>query len=357
MKKRLLVCTSSHGFGHFAMTTPIINQLLAEDQWDITLRTTIPKFLIESRISQPITVVAEATDFGMQMNSSLDVDREESAKAYRQLHKDWDQQLEIEQQKLSKLAPDLLLSNIPYLTLAAAAQLQIPALAYCSLNWADIAQHYFLDQPDFVEQYIPTMLDAYNSAQQFLCPAPSMAMPALENKTAIGPVCNIGTPQREALDQHLGLDPQSRLVLISVGGVATPILVDSWPEIPGIVWICAWSYQSQRSDIFSIDDFKLGFTDLMASVDAVITKPGYGTVTEAVCHGKPALYVRRGDWAEEPFLVDWWQQHGICEEISRSDFFQGHFKDALFNLLNGPRKPSLTPEGIKQAVDIINKYL
>ena len=38
---------------------------------------------------------------------------------------------------------DIVLADVPYLTLAAASRASIPAAALCSLNWADIYRHYF----------------------------------------------------------------------------------------------------------------------------------------------------------------------------------------------------------------------
>ncbi len=356
MKKRLLICISSHGFGHFAMTAPIINQVLREDNFEIILRTTVPDFLIKSRLNTAVAVINEASDFGMQMKSSLDVELGKSLARYRGFHRHWVANVKQEAAKLAEIKPDLILANIPYVTLAAAQQLGIKSLAYCSLNWAGIVTNYFSDQADFVDQYIPQMLAAYNSAQAFICPAPSMAMPALHNVVKVAPVCSVGQSQRAKILTKLNLAPSSKLVLISAGGVATPIPVDTWPVAKDVIWLCAWSIKSQRKDIVSIDDIGIAFSDLMASVDAVITKPGYGTVSESVCHAVPGLFVRRGDWAEEPYLIEWWQQNGVTQEISRQQFFAGNFVAVLSELWQSPIKKPLAPAGVGQAVDIINHY-
>ena len=64
---------------------------------------------------------------------------------------------------------------------------------------------------------------------------------------------------------------------------------------------------------------KLGieFGDMLASCDAVLTKPGYGTFVEAACAGVPVLYVARKDWPEEPYLVNWLKRNGSCAEVER----------------------------------------
>lgn len=357
MKKRLLICISSHGFGHFAMTSPIINQLIAENNFDLVLRTEVPEYLIAGRLSQPIKLIGSSSDFGMQMTSSLDVDIKRSEKAYREVHENWSGNIENEVKQLEAIEPDLILANIPYLTLAAANELGVTSLAYCSLNWAEIVASYFETQQDFVQRFIPQMNEAYNYATHFLCPAPAMSMPALSNVKSVAPVCTLGTPQKDKILEKFHLSENSKLVLISAGGVSTHIPVEEWPQVNNIVWVCAWSQRSQRQDILSLDELNMRFSDLTASIDAVVTKPGYGTVSEAACHGKPALYVKRGDWAEEPYLIDWWHKNGLVREISREQFFRGEFVESLLNLLEYDPVPPIQPDGISQVTDIINGYL
>lgn len=356
-KKRLLISISSHGFGHFSMTAPVINQLLAENNVEIILRTQVPEYLIQSRLNAPVTIIHESADFGMKMDSSLDVDFAQSAAAYKTLHSQWDKSVEQEMESLQAIKPDLILANIPYLTLAAASRLKIPSLAYCSLNWADITLSYFKNEPEFVNEYIPQMNDAYNSAEKFICPAPSMNMPGLRNVENVGPVCTIGKDRKQEILTQFDLLKSSRLVLISAGGVPTPIPVNDWPVIDNVVWVCAWSARFNRQDIISLSDLSLPFPDLTASADLIVTKPGYGTVSESVCLAKPALYVRRPDWAEEPGLIDWWHRNGVAKEISRTQFFSGDFVNELHELVEMPAKQRHEPVGIMQVVEIINSYL
>jgi small subunit ribosomal protein S21 len=58
-------------------------------------------------------------------------------------------------------------------------------------------------------------------------------------------------------------------------------------------------------------------SDLLASVDAVITKPGYGTFVEAACAGTPILYLERDDWPETPHFAAWLAQHARAAALGR----------------------------------------
>ena len=72
-----------------------------------------------------------------------------------------------------------------------------------------------------------------------------------------------------------------------------------------------------------IESLPMGFSDLLASSDALLCKPGYGSFVEATCGGTPVLHVSRADWPESAALVEWLQEHGACREVSRERLEQG----------------------------------
>ena len=76
--------------------------------------------------------------------------------------------------------------------------------------------------------------------------------------------------------------------------------------------------QKAFADMAALEALGISHIDCLASCDAVITKPGYGTIVEAACHAIPTLFVRRGVWPEEPALVDWLVAYGTAREISRA---------------------------------------
>ena len=357
MSFHLLVCISSHGYGHFAMTSPILNELNKRSSLKLTVRCELPESLIRSRISGEFEIISESSDFGMVMNNSLDVDLQKTENAYKKLHDDFSQAITEEKEKLLAIQADLIIANIPYLTVAAAHEAGIPVIAYCSLNWAEIFQSYFDGEFSDAKKILDEMNAAYNLADRFVCPEPSMAMPGLNNIQNIGPVAKIARNSRQSINQQFSLTDDSRLVLIAPGGVLTPVPVNDWPVIPSVTWITAWSYESTRNDIISAGNIDLVFSDLLASCDAVITKPGYGTVTEAACNGIPALYVLRGDWAEEPFLEQWWCDHGTVLKISRDDFFSGNLGRHLSKLWDLPPSKPVSASGTAELLTIVDSYI
>lgn len=342
----LFVDISSHGFGHLAITAPVLDALAdSEPDLRLTLRSGLPEAKLRERIRAPFECMRGSSDFGYVMIDATRIDRTASAVAYRAAHADWAGRVRTEAKLLSGLHPDLILTNVSYLPLAGAALAGIPAMSLCSLNWADLFDHFFADE-DWAAPIHAQMLSAYRAARSFLRVTPGMPMTRLGNTRPIGPIA----AQGQQHDLGLGGD---KAVLVAMGGIAHHLPVDRWPRLPGVRWLVATDWQCEHPDAIAFESLGLGFADLLRSVDAVITKPGYGTFTEAACNGTPVLYQRREDWPEQDCLIAWLEQNGRCGEIGEEDLRCGRLGEALARLWQSPRCPLPVPDGARQAADWI----
>lgn len=355
--RRLLVALSAHGFGHWAQTAPVLNALRERlPDLHLTVRSALPRPLLEARLHGAFTHQAASADFGMRMRSPMDVDVERSAAAYAELHAAWPQRLRQERAALAAASPDLELANVPYLSLAAAATLDLPALGMCSLNWADIYAHYCGARPEgpAIEAQIRA---AYAGALAFLQPQPSMPMPDLACRRPVGPLATVGRHCKVAASGALGLKPGERWVLVNLGGVAGGLSLRQWPQLRGVRWVVPAAWAAEHPAALAQETLGLGFTDLLASCDALVTKPGYGIFAEAACNGIPVAYARRGDWPEEAYLVDWLRRHGRAREIGRADLEAGRLEETLDALWATPAPAPVAPTGIEEAADILLRLL
>jgi UDP:flavonoid glycosyltransferase YjiC (YdhE family) len=351
----LLVDISSHGYGHISLTAPVLNALLHRmPELRLTIRCAAPRELLAARIAGEFEHIQRATDFGMVMENAMVVSVEQGAAAYREFHHNWQGKVAREAAELAALKPDLLLSNISYLALAAAKRADIPAVALCSLNWADIYLPYCAKQPEADEIY-GQMLEAYASAMAFLKPLPSMPMPALANGRYIGPIALLGKNRRAEINSQLGLKSDYKLVLASLGGIKTRLPVEDWPRLPGVRWLVQSYWQANHPDVFELEKLGMSFIDLVCSCDALLTKPGYGTFAEAGCNGIPLLYIPRGDWPEEPYLVEWLKTHGRCLEVENHALQRGDLGEALQELFSVTPAP-VPATGAGEAAAAIAAY-
>lgn len=349
----LVVSISGHGFGHLAQTAPVLNRLQQMlPPLRITLRSGLPPGLLRSRIRPPFELLPSEGDLGMAMSSAIDVLADESRAAYRRFHADWDARVADEARLLRELGADLVFSNVGYLPLSGAQRAGIANVALCSLNWFDIYRHYC-----GADEVSAQMFDGYANADAFLRATPGMAMDSLPNLLPVAPIADIGQNRRDKLDRHLHLSREERLVLVSLGGIASRLPVERWPRIDGVHWLVQDSWQVRHPDAIVLESLPLHFSDLLASCDALLCKPGYGSFVEAACSAAPVLYVSRADWPESPALIEWLQRHGQCREVSRAMLERGDFATALHELWQAPPRAAAIRCGANQVAEWLLQHL
>ncbi len=357
----LLVVISPHGYGHTAQIAPVVNALARRlPGLRVTLRTTVADRVLAARFDMRFDQLREAADFGLLMSSPVDVRIEESAAEYARFHEGWQSKVAREAERLAKLSPDLVLCDVPYLPLAGAARAGLRCAALSSLNWADLYDHYCAGRPES-PRILAEILAAYQCADVFVQPEPSMPMQRLGNRHAVGPIARIGHDRRHDILQRLNLPVSQRLVIVAPGGIPARWPIERWPHLEGVSWVVQedWGVQHPAAVALEplLDGLDMTFPDLLRSCDVLIGKPGYGTVTECACNGIPMLYVPRDDWPEEPILLEWLHRHGRAADVSRELLEAGAVAPFLDQVLALAPLPRPLPSGSEQAAEVLQALL
>lgn len=353
----LLVDISAHGLGHLAQTAPVLKALRARlPHLRLSIRSALPHRQLERYLAGGFEHVCEARDFGFAMHNAVDIDFAASASTYREFHHNWRLQIDAEAVWLKARKVDAVLTNVAYLPLAAAARAGMPCASLCSLNWADLFNHYFATESWAVEIH-GQILSAYRDADCFLRLSPGLPMANLDRRREIGPIARLGKRDRKALSVQLGVAEEDRSVLLVMGGMELRLPVESWRRVNGVNWIVPAAWQVHRDDVRAFDEMRMDFAGMLASVDAIITKPGYGTFVEAACNGIPLLYLQRDDWPETPHLSAWLAAHARGCAISRSRLMKGEFVDELVSLWNARPPPVPLATGADEAAELLQTAL
>ena len=354
----LLLALSGHGYGHLAQAAPVINALWQQlPALQLTVCSSLPQAVIAGRLDRPFTSRDVELDVVLPMSSAWEVDVAAACAAWKIFHRDLDTGLQRDVELLGEIKPDLVVADVPYRILSAARLAGVPAVALCSLNWASIYAAYCSAANEH-ETILQQMRDAYRAADVFLAPAPAMDMPELGNYRAIGPIARRGVQQGPALFEQLGLSRDMRIVLVALGGIATTLPLENWPRMEKVAWLLPAAAHTRRDDLLDFSALSLSFIDVLASVDAVLTKPGYGTYAEAVCNGIPLLTLSRPDWPETPYLNAWARRYGRLQEISAQQFDSGMFAAALRDLWQQPPVDDYPEaDGIQQAAELLLQRL
>jgi len=351
-RTHLFVSMTPHGYGHVAMTAPVIAELRRRrPDLRLTVQTTLPEDWLRSRIDPPFTLCSDTPDFGARMVDALQVDMARTLADYTALHGDLAAEVSRQAERLRGLQPDLVLSNISYVALAAAAEAGIPGIGLSCFTWADILAGCG-GGPGPVDDLVAQMNACYGRATLLLRATPGMAMGGLAGVREIGPMAVRTAKRRDHLIERLPVGQGGRIGLVGFGGVSLPLPLADWARLDGWHWLVA-EPGLDRADMTLWSDTGLSFSQLLASVDVVVTKPGYGTFTECAVNGTPVLYLGRPGWPETPYLTDWLQRHARALEVDVETLCSSRLGEQLQKLFMLPAKPLPEPTGVFDAAEAI----
>ena len=93
---------------------------------------------------------------------------------------------------------------------------------------------------------------------------------------------------------------------------------------------------------------------MVAAVDVVVTKPGYGIISECLANDTALLYTDRGHFIEYDVLVAEMPRHVRCGYLPQAAILRGDWRGALEAALATPRPTSpLGTDGAAVAADWI----
>jgi len=105
-------------------------------------------------------------------------------------------------------------------------------------------------------------------------------------------------------------------------------------------------------------DVGVRYEDLVGAAEALVTKPGYGVISECIANDTAVLYTSRGHFPEYDVLVEEMPKYVRSAFINHDDLFDGKWETHLDKLLNQPKhKKKPETNGADVAADILLKAL
>jgi hypothetical protein len=341
---------TGHGFGHASRQIEIINAVYALDPAArIVVRTSAPAWLFAKTLRGPAEVQAAATDTGAIQRGALDIDGPATIRQAAEFHADpaADARIDEEVRALKAAGARLVVGDVPPLAFAAAARAGVRSIAISNFTWDWIYEGY---GEELV--HAPWLLDRLRSwyaqaDEAWLLPMAG-GFEGMSKTEALPFVARHARHARADVRARLGLPAGEPLLLISFGGYAAneldPERAAATLTAARIVVTSASKDGHPRGTIGIHEDALYGsglrYEDLVAAVDIVLTKPGYGIVSECIANGTRLLYTSRGRFAEYDVFVEEMPRALACQFISRADLAAGQWQDAAARLL---AMPAVTP--------------
>ena len=231
---------------------------------------------------------------------------------------------------LTRVGATHVVADLPPLGIAAAHAAGLPAIALGNFTWDWIYAGY-AGSDDLVsligEIYSRTTLALRLPMWGGFATIPRVTdMPMVARRSSRDPM---------AVRDALRLPRDQRLVLASFGGYGiNGFHVAAIRQVPGYRVLLPGDL-----DEAAMYEQGLRYEDLVHAVDVVVTKPGYGIISECVANHTALLYTSRGHFVEYDVLVEAMPRYLRTAFIDHADLFAGRWATHLDALLAQPAPP------------------
>jgi hypothetical protein len=358
MKKvHIAYYVTAHGYGHGVRSCDILGALLAAHPGvKVTVTTDLPPGFLRSRISSENLVVrAGAFDVGMVQKDSIRVDVAATLDQALQLVEERPKLVDYEAEILRGESADLVVADIPSIPLEAATEAGIPTVAVGNFSW-DWIYSPFVARDRRWRPVVKLFAEGYRKAQLLLKLPFSPAMSVFQKQVDIPLLATPGRARRAELAKLTGANESKRWVLLSFTALdwdeAALREVETLREyefftVKPLDW-------SGRKNIHSIDRMQIGFSDVLASVDLAVTKPGYGILSDCVANEKPIVYAEREDFIEYGLLERELKRFLKNVHIPAADLYAGRLGAALAAIESAPApKETLAGGGAEKTAQML----
>lgn len=322
---------SGHGFGHAARSIEVINALVDRQPGvRVIIRSDVAPWLVARTARAGVTLEPGACDTGVVQIDSLTLDEAATIARARAFMATFQQRVEAEVAWLKGIGATLVLSDLPPLGIAAARAAGLPAVALGNFTWDWIYSGYD-GGADLVEQlggiYRHTNVALRLPMWGGFATMPKVIdLPFVARRSSRDPV-----EVRDALH----LPRHEKLVLVSFGGYGLDGLdVDALRQLVGYRILLPGEI-----DEAAMYAGGLRYEDLVRAVDVVVTKPGYGIISECLANQTALLYTSRGHFLEYDVLVAAMPRFLRTAFIDHRDLFAGSWRQHLDALLAQPAPP------------------
>ncbi len=334
------------------------------------MRTSAPKWLFDLTLTRPVDFSSHECDTGVVQLDSLSLDEGETMRRANAFHADLEAKADREAEWLTSIGARLVVADIPPLACAAARAAGLPVVALGNFTWDWIYEGYRRWLPPDSD-LIECLGDAYALTDVALRLPMHGGFSTMKHVLDLPFIARRSSKDPQATRAQLGLPPNRPLVLLSFGGyglqridlaavagleryliVVTADVTSNRREneVPSGAGVARLPPNVRLVDEQALYAGGLRYEDLVAAVDVVMTKPGYGIIAECVANDTAIVYTSRGQFVEYDVLVREMPRWLRCGFISNDALLAGAWQPALDDTLAQPQPPeTIAVDGAERA--------
>ncbi|KQC13402.1 MAG: hypothetical protein APR56_05315, partial [Methanosaeta sp. SDB] len=294
---------------------------------------------------------------------SLNLDPAASLKAYAQFLKGMEEKINAEAEFAAREDCRLIVGDIPPLAFDIAERAAVPSLAVANFSWDWIYEPYVERQPEY-RYLVSAIREGYRKAGILLRLPLAGEMEVFPKIRDIPLIARRARVAAGEVRKRLGLEGERPLVILSFGGFSLgEEYYRNLIKNRDCLWLASERVGFDLPGLRNVGREELarlglGYPDLIGAAAVVITKPGYGIISECIANRTKMLYTSRGEFREYPVLVAGMEKYLPCGFISQEKLLSGEISEELFRLLDGPDEFAPLPvNGAETVAEVILGYL
>jgi len=363
---------SAHGYGHGVRSCEVLSAIRrsAPDE-DLTVVSALPGSFLSARLPTPLeggTALGHrrarqrearsgdetslrvggsladgailhrsvALDVGMVQRDSVRLDVDGTLRALAQLVDSWDRLVDEEARALDAVGASVVVCDIPGVPIEAAVRSGRPSIAIGNFSWNWIYEPY-AEADTRWRPAVDRFVHAYGLTDLLLRLPFSEPMRAFPVQELLPLSSEPGVNRRGELSALTGADPDLRWVLLSFTTLEwDEAALDRVSALADLEFFTVLPLAWNRPRFHSVSPTTLSFRDVLASCDAVVSKPGYGIVSECIVNRKPLVHAERTGFQEYPILRGAIETHLPQVFLPEADLYSGELGCALARLWSAP---------------------
>lgn len=338
---------TAHGYGHGTRSCDILRAVRELDPaLPITVISDLPREFLASRLpGAGWSFLPGRFDVGMVQRDSIKVDVAATLAECRALLEAAPMLQQQQESFLRSAGVRAVVSDIPAIPLAAARACGLPALAVGNFAWDWIYDEFAAGDPAW-RPAVDHFRQRYALCDLLLRLPFAEPMSSFPRKHDIGVPARPGTQRRADLAARTGADPAKPWVLLSFTSLDwSPAALDR------VLSLRDWDFFTVRPlawaghNLHAVDRREIPYSDVLASCDVVLTKPGFGVLAECAVNDKPMIFVERTDFREYPILEAAVRRHFRHAYLPAEQLYRGELREALEAVAAAPTAHHPVPAG------------
>lgn len=332
MPNSLCFYVSGHGYGHARRMTQVIREF-ARLQPDATIRI---RSAAPARVFEPLPAQWIETcdiDAGLVEIDPLNIDRENSLRRLLAFMGRRGEIIATEVAAIRRIEPRLIVADIPFLAGDVAAEAGVACVGISNFTWDWIYESLFAGDSRYAAA-AGSIADGYAKLSALLELPFGRTCPSIGRKIPTPLIAMRSVRKPAEILAQLGISPEDRrprVLFGTRGGLPPDTLASAAANASGFLLLCP--DEPRHSLPANAVTFHIGpgldFSDVLRISDAVISKLGYGIVSECIATQTRLVWPPRAGFAEDWVMENEAPQYLPMLRMPVEDFRAGRWGKSL----------------------------